>query len=65
MIPYEHDFSDEKEFESFFRGVFNIRQLGAQFDESNAPEAGDKVLILSTCITGTPQRFLVMAALQP
>ena len=64
LIPYEHDFTDKKEFTSFFKGIFNIRDLSARFDEENAPVFGDRVLILSTCISGTPMRFLVMATLE-
>lgn len=64
LIPLEHDFTDEKEYNNFFEGVFNIRNLNALFDEENRPEFGDKVLILSTCISGTPMRFLVMATLE-
>ena len=64
LIPYEHDFEDEDEYTEFFEGVFRIRNLSAKFDEENAPEFGDHVLILSTCISGTPMRFLVMATLE-
>lgn len=64
LIPYEHDFTDEKEYNNFFDGVFNIRDLSARYDEENKPVYGDRVLILSTCISGTDQRFLVMASLK-
>ena len=64
-ILYEHNFWDEHEFENFFDSVFNMRDLSALFDEENKPVAGDRVLILSTCISGTNQRFLVMASLKP
>ena len=64
-LLYQHDFTEEKEYDNFFEGVFNIRDLSAQFDEENKPVFGDHVLILSTCISGTNLRFLVMATLEP
>lgn len=64
LIPYEHDFEDVQDYTNFFNGVLNIRNLSARFDEANKPEFGDRVLILSTCISGTNQRFLVMATLE-
>jgi sortase B len=63
-LMYYNDFTDEEVFESFFQSIFNIRNLDAQFREEYAPEAGDKVLILSTCLAGNnTRRFLVMATL--
>jgi sortase B len=63
-LLYWNDFTDEDVFESFFEAVFNIRSLDAQFREEYAPEAGDNVLILSTCLAGNnTRRFLVMATL--
>lgn len=64
LIPHEHDFTDEKEYNNFFEGVFNIRDLSARYDEENKPAYGDRVVILSTCISGTDQRFLVMGSLK-
>ena len=65
-ILYYNDFSDDAVFENFFSGIFNTRDLGARFREEYAPEPGDQVLILSTCLIGNnTNRFLVMAALQP
>lgn len=63
LISYEHDFTDEGEYDAFFSSVLNIRDLSARFDEANKPQFGDRVLILSTCISGTDLRFLVMATL--
>ena len=64
-ILYYNDFSDESAFETFFDGVFNVRELGAQFNETYAPQFGDKILILSTCLaSNNTRRFLVMATLQ-
>ena len=64
LIPYKHDFKEEKDYNNFFDGVFNIRDLSARYDEANKPVFGDRVLILSTCISGTNLRFLVMATLE-
>jgi len=64
-ILYYNDFTDARVFTAFFAGVLNIRDLRARFNEAYAPEPGDKVLILSTCLSGNlvSQRFLVMATL--
>ena len=63
-ILYYNDFSDPQVFKTFFESVFNTRELGANFNEAYAPQAGDKVLILSTCLIGNnTRRFLVMATL--
>lgn len=63
-ILYYNDFTDDKVFESFFDSVFNIRDLSARFRDEYAPKAGDKVLILSTCLASNNMcRFLVMATL--
>lgn len=63
-LLYNYDFSNESVFASFFQGVFNVRSLDAQFREEYAPEPGDRVLVLSTCLAGNnTRRFLVMATL--
>ena len=63
-ILYYNDFTDEKVFETFFDSVFNTRDLSAQFNEEYAPEPGDRVVILSTCLaSNNTRRFLVMATL--
>ncbi len=64
LIPYKHDFTEEKDYNNFFEGAFHIRDLSAQYEEENKPVYGDRVLILSTCISGTNMRFLVMATLE-
>ena len=64
-ILYYNDFSDQAVFEEFFAGIMETRSLNAVFNEEYAPQYGDKVLILSTCLIGNnTQRFLVMATLQ-
>ncbi len=63
-LLYYYDFTDEKTFESFFDAVFNARDLSAHFKEEYAPEPGDQVIILSTCLIGNnTRRFLVMGTL--
>lgn len=70
-VPYtsqhilnENDFDDDTVFENFFSAVFNTRDLSARFRVDYAPQAGDRVVILSTCLTvNNSRRFLVMAKL--
>jgi sortase B len=63
-LLYNNDFTDDNVFSYFFEAVMNIRSLNAQFREEYAPQSGDKVLILSTCLAGdNTRRFLVMATL--
>lgn len=65
-LLYNYDFTNDSVFESFFEGVFNVRSLEAQFREEYAPQPGDKVLVLSTCLSSNnTRRFLVMAVLLP
>ncbi len=65
-ILYYHQFEDEYAFQGFFDEVMSTRDLSAKFNESYAPEPGDKVLILSTCLIGNNQnRFLVMGKMLP
>lgn len=65
-LLYNYDFSNDSAYESFFEGVFNVRSLEAQFREEYAPQPGDRVLVLSTCLTSNnTRRFLVMATLLP
>ena len=61
-ILYYHDFGDENEYNAFFDEIFSIRALSAVLEESDRPEFGDRVLILSTCLIGdNTRRYLVMA----
>ena len=61
-ILYYHDFSDENEYTTFFDEIFSVRALSAVLAESDRPEFGDRVLILSTCLIGdNTRRYLVMA----
>ena len=59
----EYDFSDPAVFAAFFAKVAMTRSLSANFRKEAFPEAGDQVVILSTCLQGNnTQRYLVMAA---
>lgn len=63
-ILHYNDFTDPGEFAAFFESIMNTRDLNARFNEDYAPQEGDHVLILSTCLTGNnTRRFLVMATL--
>lgn len=65
-ILYYNDMGNSDDYQSFFQTVMSIRELGAFQNEEYAPQdpATDRVLILSTCLTGnTTRRFLVMATL--
>lgn len=65
-ILYYHDFTDEYAFRGFFDEIMSTRDLSARFNEEYAPEPGDRVLILSTClISNNKNRFLVMGTLLP
>lgn len=61
-IMHNYDFTVEYWYENFFDRVFNVRSLGANFNEEKRPQPGDRVIILSTCLNeDSSKRFLVMA----
>ena len=63
-ILYYNDFTDEAVFQTFFASLMNIRDLSARFNREYAPAAGDRVMILSTCLAGNnTRRYLVMGTL--
>ena len=70
-VPYEsrhmlhyHDFTDEEVFTEFFDDIMATRSMEARFHEQYAPEAGDKVIALSTCLIGNRyKRFVVFGKL--
>lgn len=65
-ILYYHDFTDPQVFTGFFDDIMQTRDLSALFREEYAPEPGDKVVILSTClIADNRNRFLVMGKRLP
>ena len=66
-ILYHYDFSDPRRYNAFLNSVFSVRSIGATFREDLAaavtPE--DRLLILSTCLTGNDNgRYLVLAKRQ-
>lgn len=63
-ILHTYDFSKKYWYNRFFDGIFDIRDLTAQFDGENAPSYGDRVVILSMCYKqSVTRRYLVMAVL--
>ncbi len=63
-ILHYNDFSDEDVYNSFFSDILSTHSMEARFHEEYAPEYGDKVLILSTCLIGNnSNRYLVMGKL--
>ena len=63
MLHY-HDFSDTKVYTDFFEEIMSTKSEEARFHEENAPENGDKVIALSTCLNGNRNnRFVVFGKL--
>ena len=63
MLHY-NDFSDEEVFTDFFEDIMSTRSMEARFREEYAPENGDKVIALSTCLIGNRyNRFVVFGKL--
>lgn len=63
-ILHYHDFDDEDVFEDFFDDIMDTHAMEARLHEEYAPEYGDKVIVLSTCLIGNNyNRFTVMAKL--
>lgn len=63
-VLYYNDFSDEAVFDKFFENVMETRDLSARVDKSVKITSDDKVVVLSTCLTGdSNRRFLVMGVL--
>ncbi len=61
-VLHTYDFTDDYLYNRFFRGVSRIREIGANLNKDAFPEAGDRVLILSVCLSeDTARRYLVMA----
>ena len=64
-ILFFHDMTDDNVFTSFFDQVMSITDREASFFPEYAPQPGDHVLILSTCLASNNQkRFLVLATMQ-
>lgn len=63
-ILYYNDFSQEDQFNQYFKNILNTRSLYANINEKYAPKFGDKVVMLYTCLNGeASQRYIVMGKL--
>lgn len=64
-ILYYYDFSEESSFDLFFKSVRAMgHNVNAQVVEEFAPEFGDRIVILETCLAGDEsRRFLVIGVL--
>lgn len=63
-ILYYNDFTQESVYNTFFQNILQTHSLYANVNAENAPEFGDRVVILSTCLNGgTSQRYVVMGKL--
>ena len=64
-LPYCHDFSDETQFDAFFSSLTEDTSPDSHIDAEALPQAGDKVLTLSTCYSANKNlRYLVMGVLE-
>lgn len=64
-LLYCHDFSDETQFDAFFSSLTENTSPDSHIDAEALPQAGDKVLTLSTCYSANKNlRYLVMGVLE-
>ena len=64
-LLYCHDFSDETQFDAFFSSLTEDTSPDSHIDAEALPQAGDKVLTLSTCYSANKNlRYLVMGVLE-
>lgn len=64
-LLYYHDFSDETQFDAFFSSLTEDTSPDSHIDAEALPQAGDKVLTLSTCYSANKNlRYLVMGVLE-
>lgn len=64
-LLYCHNFSDEAQFTAFFSGLTEDTSPDSHIDAESLPQAGDKVLTLSTCYSANKNlRYLVMGVLE-
>lgn len=64
-LLYCHDFSDETQFDAFFSSLTEDSSPDSHIDAEALPQAGDKVLTLSTCYSANKNlRYLVMGVLE-
>lgn len=61
-ILYHYDFTDSRQYNAFLNSVYEVRELGAVFNSGVSVSPEDRLLVLSTCLAGNPQRrYLVLA----
>ena len=64
-ILYNYDCTDPRRFNAFLNSIYEVREIGAQFNSGVTVSTDDKVLVLSTCLAGNSQRrYLVLAVCQ-
>ena len=64
-LLYCHDFSAETQFDAFFSSLTEDTSPDSHIDAEALPQAGDKVLTLSTCYSANKNlRYLVMGVLE-
>lgn len=64
-LLYCHDFSDVTQFDAFFSSLTEDTSPDSHIDAEALPQAGDKVLTLSTCYSANKNlRYLVMGVLE-
>lgn len=64
-LLYCHDFSDETQFDAFFSSLTEDTSPDSHIDAEALPQAGGKVLTLSTCYSANKNlRYLVMGVLE-
>lgn len=64
-LLYCHDFSDETQFDAFFSSLTEDTSPDSHIDAEALPQAGDKVLTLSTCYSANKNlRYLAMGVLE-
>ena len=63
MLHY-NDFSNDEAYKDFFEKIMLTKSTEARFHEGDAPENGEKVIVLSTCLNGNRNnRFVVFGKL--
>ena len=63
MLHY-NDFSNDEAYKDFFEKIMSTKSTEARFHEGDAPENGEKVIVLSTCLNGNRNnRFVVFGKL--
>lgn len=61
-LLYYNDFSYTQVYNSFVEDIYSVRRIGVQLDQAGKPQAGERLIILSTTMRGDAnQRFLVVA----